>query len=158
MFQLMPIGDDKPRRVGSLCIAEVGRIIRELVGVAGCACRNGSDDFLAFLHPKQAARGIELAESIRARVAAYEFERDGVRVHPTIQKHHMLTFETGVNTSIASIWASITAEKPKASTIDIAEICVFHSKALLSHVATPPPSRMPMSPPNRQSTTASMRN
>lgn len=82
--ELASLGDDKPRRVGSLCIAEVGRIIRELVGVAGCACRNGSDDFLAFLHPKQAARGIELAESIRARVAAYEFERDGVSLHPTI--------------------------------------------------------------------------
>ncbi len=82
--ELALAGDDKPRKVGSLCIAEVGRIIRELVGVAGCACRNGSDEFLAFLHPVESVRGMELAASICTRVAAYEFERDGVRLHPTI--------------------------------------------------------------------------
>jgi diguanylate cyclase (GGDEF)-like protein len=76
--------DDKTQKAGSLSIAEVGRIIREGVASAGCACRNSSCEFPAFLHPLELSRGLELAELIRARVAAYEFERDGVQVHPTI--------------------------------------------------------------------------
>jgi diguanylate cyclase (GGDEF)-like protein len=75
---------ERAQRMGSLCIAEVGRIIREEVATAGCACRNGFDEFLALLHPLAISRGVELGERIRARVAAYEFERDGASVHPTI--------------------------------------------------------------------------
>ena len=82
--ELESTSDGRAQKVGSLCIAEVGRIIREGVATAGCACRNSSDEFLAFLHPLELSRGMELAEQIRARVAAYEFERDGVQVHPTI--------------------------------------------------------------------------
>jgi diguanylate cyclase (GGDEF)-like protein len=76
--------DDKAQKMGALCIAEVGRIIRETVATAGCACRNGCDQFLACLFPLDLERGAELAERIRARVAAYGFERDGVQVSPTI--------------------------------------------------------------------------
>jgi len=76
--------DDKAQKMGSLCIAEVGRIIREQVATSGCACRFGGDRFIALLHPFGLARGFELAEQVRARVEAYGFERDGVRMHPTI--------------------------------------------------------------------------
>jgi two-component system cell cycle response regulator len=75
---------DKAHKTGSLCIAEVGRIIREEVAVAGRACRFGGDSFIAFLHPLELPAGARLAERIRARVEAYEFVRDGERVHPTI--------------------------------------------------------------------------
>ena len=84
MDGLKSINDHKGHQMGSLCIAEVGRIIREEVAPAGGACRFGGDEFIAFLHPVDLARGTALAERIRARVEAYEFERDGARVHPTI--------------------------------------------------------------------------
>ena len=84
MDEQKSVTDDKAQKLGSLCIAEVGRIIREEVATAGCACRNGGDEFLAFLYPLVLPRGVELAERIRVRVAAYSFERGGVQVHPTI--------------------------------------------------------------------------
>ena len=84
MDGLKSINDDKGHQMGSLCIAEVGRIIREEVAAAGRACRFGGDEFIAFLHPLELPAGARLAERIRARVAAYEFEREGVCVHPTI--------------------------------------------------------------------------
>ena len=81
---LKSINDDKGHQMGSMCIAEVGRVIRELVADAGRACRFGGDEFIAFLAPCTLEAGEALAERIRARVEAYEFERDGARVHPTI--------------------------------------------------------------------------
>lgn len=82
--ELKSVTDDKARKTGSLCIAEVGRIIRQRVSTVGCACRFGGDRFIALLHPFGLARGVELAEQIRARVEAYRFERDGKQVQPTI--------------------------------------------------------------------------
>lgn len=84
MDGLKSINDAKGHPMGSLCIAEVGRIIREEVTATGRACRYGGDEFIAFLHPLELPAGARLAERIRARVEAYHFERDGVRVHPTI--------------------------------------------------------------------------
>jgi len=40
-----------------------------------------------------------------------------VRVHPEIQKHHLLTFETGIQKSKYAIWTSITEEIPTARDI-----------------------------------------
>jgi diguanylate cyclase (GGDEF)-like protein len=76
--------DGRVLKLGALCIAEVGKIIREEVSSAGCACRFAGDDFLALLHPLDTTRGLLLAERIRARVAAYAFERDGAQTNPTI--------------------------------------------------------------------------
>lgn len=84
MDGLKSINDDKGHQMGSLCISEVGKIIREEVAGAGRACRFGGDEFIAFLHAQPLARAEALAERIRARVEAYEFEREGVQVHPTI--------------------------------------------------------------------------
>ena len=76
--------DGRVQKHHALCIAEVGRIIREEVATAGCACRFAGDDFLALLHPLETTRGLLLAERIRARVAEYAFERDGAQANPTI--------------------------------------------------------------------------
>jgi diguanylate cyclase (GGDEF)-like protein len=84
MDGLKSINDDKGHQMGSLCISKVGTVIREEVEGAGRACRFGGDEFIAFLHPCSIEAGEALAERIRARVQAYEFEREGVRVHPTI--------------------------------------------------------------------------
>jgi diguanylate cyclase (GGDEF)-like protein len=76
--------DGRLQKHSALCIAEVGRIIREEVSSAGCACRFAGDDFLALLRPLETTRGLLLAERIRARVSEYAFERDGARSNPTI--------------------------------------------------------------------------
>ena len=81
--KLKSINDVRGHQMGSLCIAEVGKIIlQELAGV-GRGCRYGGDEFLAFLEGGlDAAQAV--AERIRARVDGYEFVRDGVRVSTTI--------------------------------------------------------------------------
>jgi len=80
---LKSINDVRGHQMGSLCIAEVGKIIlQELAGV-GRGCRYGGDEFLAFLEDGlDAAEAV--AERIRARVDGYEFIRDGARVSTTI--------------------------------------------------------------------------
>lgn len=69
----------KAQRTGALCIAEVGRIIREEVADSGCACRFAADGFLAFLSSSEIERATALAERLCARVGAYAFEREGAR-------------------------------------------------------------------------------
>ncbi len=76
--------DGRLLKHGALCIAEVGRIIREEVAGAGCACRFAGEDFLALLHPLETTRGLLLAERIRTRVAAVASARDGAAANPTI--------------------------------------------------------------------------
>lgn len=50
---------------------------------------------------------------------AYVLQKDviEVHVHPEIQKHHMLTFETGLQKSKYAIWSSVTEEIPTSRTI-----------------------------------------
>ena len=76
--------DGKAQKLGALCIAEVGRIIREEVASSGCACRFAGEDFLALLHPLESSLGLAIAERIRARVEACAFERHGADANPTI--------------------------------------------------------------------------
>jgi hypothetical protein len=40
-----------------------------------------------------------------------------VIVHPEIQKHHLLTFETGIQKSKAAIWSSVTEEIPTGRSV-----------------------------------------
>ncbi len=81
---LKSINDRRGHQMGSLCIAEVGKIIlQELAGV-GRACRYGGDEFIAFLEAQSVAGATAVAERIRGRVFGYEFIRDGVRVATTI--------------------------------------------------------------------------
>ncbi len=76
--------DGRVQKHGALCIAEVGRIIREEVGNAGCACRFAGEDFLALLHPFESAAGLALAERIRTRVADCSGAREVGQPGPTI--------------------------------------------------------------------------
>ena len=50
---------------------------------------------------------------------AYVLQKDviDVRVHPEIQKHHMMSFETGIEKSKFAIWSSITKEIPTSRDI-----------------------------------------
>lgn len=40
-----------------------------------------------------------------------------VRVHPATQRHHLLSFETGINHSVFSLWSSVAEEIPTARSV-----------------------------------------
>lgn len=80
---LKSINDNRGHQMGSLCIAEVGRIVGQEIAPVGRACRYGGDEFIAYVEVRQSGAA-EVAERIRARVESFEFIRDGVRVHSTI--------------------------------------------------------------------------
>jgi diguanylate cyclase (GGDEF)-like protein len=81
---LKSINDVRGHQMGSLCIAEVGAMIRQEIAKAGRACRYGGDEFIAFAEAQGVEGAEAIAERIRARVEGYEFVRDGVRVTTTI--------------------------------------------------------------------------
>jgi diguanylate cyclase (GGDEF)-like protein len=80
---LKSINDNRGHQMGSLCIAEVGKIVGEEISPVGRACRYGGDEFIAYVEVPESGAA-EVAERIRTRVESFEFIRDGVRVHSTI--------------------------------------------------------------------------
>jgi diguanylate cyclase (GGDEF)-like protein len=81
---LKQINDTHGHPVGAHTIAEVGRLIGQVVSQHGAACRFGGDEFAAFLPGIDKRGGARVGETIRERVAAHRFEKDGVVVRPTI--------------------------------------------------------------------------
>jgi diguanylate cyclase (GGDEF)-like protein len=81
---LKQINDTHGHPVGAHTIAEVGKLIGQVVSPHGAACRFGGDEFAAFLPGLAKRAGKEVGESIRALVAGHRFEKDGVVVRPTI--------------------------------------------------------------------------
>jgi two-component system cell cycle response regulator len=78
------INDTHGHPVGAHTIAEVGKIIGQVVSPHGAACRFGGDEFAAFLPGLTKRDGKQVGETIRALVAGHRFEKDGVVVRPTI--------------------------------------------------------------------------
>ena len=81
---LKSINDHRGHQMGSLCIAEVGKMIQRELGRGGRACRYGGDEFIAFVEGEGADGAEVVGERVRARVEGYEFVRDGARVATTI--------------------------------------------------------------------------
>jgi diguanylate cyclase (GGDEF)-like protein len=81
---LKQINDTHGHPVGAHTIAEVGRLIGEVVSPHGAACRFGGDEFAAYLPRRGKRDAVKFAERIRARLADHRFEKDGTVVHPTI--------------------------------------------------------------------------
>jgi diguanylate cyclase (GGDEF)-like protein len=81
---LKQINDTHGHPVGAHTIAEVGKLIGQVVSVHGAACRFGGDEFAAFLPGLTKRGGKQVGESIRTLVAGHRFEKDGVVVRPTI--------------------------------------------------------------------------
>jgi diguanylate cyclase (GGDEF)-like protein len=81
---LKRINDTHGHPVGAHTIAEVGKIIGQVVSPHGAACRFGGDEFAAFLPNRGKRDGAKVGETIRALVAGHRFEKDGVVVRPTI--------------------------------------------------------------------------
>ncbi|MDB4964829.1 MAG: diguanylate cyclase [Myxococcales bacterium] len=78
------INDTHGHPVGAYTIAEAGKLLGRVVSEHGAACRFGGDEFAAFLPGLGKRAGTQIAETIRALMAAHRFEKDGVVVRPTI--------------------------------------------------------------------------
>jgi diguanylate cyclase (GGDEF)-like protein len=81
---LKQINDTHGHPVGAHTIAEVGKLIGQVVSPHGAACRFGGDEFAAFLPNLGKRDGARVGETIRQLVAGHRFEKDGVVVRPTI--------------------------------------------------------------------------
>jgi hypothetical protein len=57
-----------------------------------------------------------------------------VRIHPEIQRHHLLSFEAGYSGSEYSVWVSQTAEKPTSRDVPSNWIATDSGRALISAV------------------------
>lgn len=84
MDGLKQVNDTHGHEMGGFAIAETARIIRTVVEPRGSACRFGGDEFMAYLpgHDREAA--VAVAEEIRAGMESHVFEKDGVRIRPTL--------------------------------------------------------------------------
>ncbi|MSP62180.1 MAG: GGDEF domain-containing protein [Myxococcales bacterium] len=84
MDGLKTINDTHGHPFGAYAIAEVGKIIGEVVTPHGAACRLGGDEFAAFLRAQSKGGAIAFAELICRWIREHRYERDGVILKPTI--------------------------------------------------------------------------
>ncbi len=78
------INDTHGHLFGAYVIGEAGRVIGQVLGSRGVACRFGGDEYLAALPGFNAESGAVVAEEIRSAIGAHTFEREGIPLHPGI--------------------------------------------------------------------------
>ncbi|MFO0608866.1 MAG: GGDEF domain-containing protein [Polyangiales bacterium] len=84
MDGIKAINDRHGHLFGAYTIGETGRLIGRVVGERGIGSRFGGDEFCAALPGLDTAAGVAVAEEVRAAVAAYPYEREGVALKPGI--------------------------------------------------------------------------
>lgn len=84
MDGLKSINDTYGHPAGSYCVSETGKIIKDVISSKGLASRFGGDEFMAFLLNTPVDKASKIAEEIRFRVEQHEYEKDGIRLTPTI--------------------------------------------------------------------------
>lgn len=78
------INDTHGHLFGAHVIGETGRVIEQVIGQKGQACRFGGDEFSAFLPNHDLQSAIDLSEQIRRAVETAGFIKDGIELRPTI--------------------------------------------------------------------------
>jgi diguanylate cyclase (GGDEF)-like protein len=78
------INDTHGHLFGAYVIGESGRLIGQVLGERGFACRFGGDEYLAALPGIDVVGACAIAEEIRQAIAAHPFEREGVQLRPGI--------------------------------------------------------------------------
>ncbi|MEM7457166.1 MAG: GGDEF domain-containing protein [Planctomycetota bacterium] len=78
------INDTHGHLFGAHVIGETGRLIDQVIGSNGEACRFGGDEFSAFLPGQNLESAMTTAEKIRSAVEDAGFEKDGISLQPTI--------------------------------------------------------------------------
>jgi diguanylate cyclase (GGDEF)-like protein len=84
MDGLKQINDSHGHLFGAWVIGETGRLIAEVIGDRGQACRFGGDEFSAFLPALDTLAACDVAEQIRHRLESAGFRKDGISLQPTI--------------------------------------------------------------------------
>ena len=78
------INDTHGHLFGAYVIGESGRLIGEVVGNRGFACRFGGDEYLAAFPGVDIDEAVAIAEEIRSAINDHDFVRDGVTLEPGI--------------------------------------------------------------------------
>ena len=78
------INDSYGHQFGAYSISETGKLIKEIISSKGLASRFGGDEFMAFLSGIPLEESKQIAEKIRDGVEKYNYEKDGIKLHPTI--------------------------------------------------------------------------
>jgi diguanylate cyclase (GGDEF)-like protein len=84
MDGLKAINDANGHSYGAFVISQVGRLIGEVVGPVGQACRYGGDEFVAYLQNHDLKMAMAVGERIRATVQEHLYEKDGKTLRVTI--------------------------------------------------------------------------
>ena len=84
MGGLKGINDSHGHLMGAHCISSVGKLVKEVTSDQGLATRFGGDEFTAYLVDMDKEAATQWAENLRLRIEDFPFEKDGVRVYPTI--------------------------------------------------------------------------
>jgi two-component system cell cycle response regulator len=84
MDGLKRINDTHGHQLGSHSISECGKIIGDIIGKKGTACRYGGDEFVAYLRKRTLAEAEAVGESIRQNITKHIFKLNGHSVSPTI--------------------------------------------------------------------------
>lgn len=84
MDGLKAINDTYGHEMGSFAIVEVANLMRAYMDAYGHLARFGGDEFVCCFPGIEHEVAMELAEELRAAVEAHTFEKDGIRVRPTL--------------------------------------------------------------------------
>lgn len=84
MDGLKQINDTYGHEMGGHAIIEMAQILRSVLEGMGPICRFGGDEFISFLPHHDKASACQTAERICEEVRSHVFEKNGIRVHPTI--------------------------------------------------------------------------
>lgn len=78
------INDAHGHLFGAYTIQQAGRLIAEVVGGAGRACRFGGDEFTVFLPGMDKSEACRVAERIRSGLENAGLEKDSIPLRPTV--------------------------------------------------------------------------
>jgi two-component system cell cycle response regulator len=78
------INDTHGHLFGAYVIGEAGRVIGEVVGERGIACRFGGDEYLAALPALTSDDAMQVGKEILSAIRKHHFEREGIRLRPGI--------------------------------------------------------------------------
>ncbi len=84
MDGLKQVNDRHGHQLGSYCISETGRLIKEALPGGAAGARFGGDEFVAWFSDARLDDVLDVAETIRMRIEEFEFRREDVVVAPTI--------------------------------------------------------------------------
>jgi len=78
------INDTRGHPFGAYTIAETGKLVKKIISGRGLSSRFGGDEFMSFLPGATLEEAVAAAESVRAEVESHSYEKEGIRLRPTI--------------------------------------------------------------------------